>query len=471
MTGDAPSQRRRRATDAVRERRDLDSPDSIEASSEAIFEAVVPLPPADRRARGLIRSGAIVAIAVAVSNLLNVVFQLATARLLPPAEYSLVVTLFAIVMIANVPILSLQAKVAREVAQALTHAGPREAGGVMIESLRPLARWGGIVVAAGVLVAIPFVLVFNVDRVLPGLAVAAAVLATVPIPIATGGLQGSERFATLGLVQVVYGALKVGFGVGLAALGFGAAAILFGITAGTLVALVLAFIPMRGMLRMGRSHARRRRRLFDAYTRGAAVVLMLVAAITNMDLIAARVFLDNESAGHFAAVGVAARAMLLLPLVATTVLFPRVAVLRDLAAERNHLLGGLAAVAALGVVPLALFFAIPGPLIEVAFGSEYVEGQDWLGPLGAAMLVMALVEVYMFHFLALGRVRYAAVLGAGQVLQLGLFAFLHENAEQLIAVQGITAVFLLALSEAFDRRDRRLGRSREPVEAAAGAAP
>jgi O-antigen/teichoic acid export membrane protein len=464
VTDEIAPERRRRATDAVRERREAEPADTIEESSEAVFEAVVPLPPAERRARGLIRSGAIVAVAVAVSNLLNVVFQLATARLLPPAEYSLIVTLFAIVMIANVPILSLQAKVAREVAQALAHAGPREAGGVMIESLRPLARWGAIVVGGGILVAIPFVAVFNVERVLPGLAVAAAVLATVPIPIATGGLQGSERFAMLGLVQVVYGALKVGFGVGLAALGFGAAAILFGITAGTLVALALAFIPMRQFLRAGRPYARRRRRLFDSYTRGAAIVLMLIAAITNMDLIAARVFLDNDAAGHFAAVGVAARGMLLLPLVATTVLFPRVAVLRDLAAERNHLLGGLAAVAALGIVPLAIFFAIPETVIEIAFGSEYVDGQDWLGPLAAAMLVMALVEVYMFHFLALGRVRYAAVLAAGQVLQLVLFAAMHDTAEQLIAVQGITAVFLLVLSEAFDRRDRWLGRSRKPAD-------
>jgi O-antigen/teichoic acid export membrane protein len=434
---------------------------TVEEESEAVLEAIAPLPPADRRASGLIRSGAIVAIAMGVSNLLNVVFQLVTARLLPPAEYSLLVTMFAIVLIANVPILSLQAKVAREVAHALARGNRAEAGGLLLESLRPLARWGGIVLALGLAAAIPFALIFNVDRELPVLAVSVAVMATVPLPIAWGGLQGEERFASLGASQLVYAVLKVGAGITLAALGFGASAIVFGIGVATLATIAFSLWPLAGLLRAGREISRRRRRLLDSYTAGAALVLSLIAALTNMDLLASRAFLDNTEAGIYAAVGVAARSMLLLPIVATTVLFPRVAVLRDLAAERNHLLGGLAAVAALGLVPLVLFFAIPEQLIELGFGEDYVGGADWLGPLAAAMLIYALVEVYMFHFLALGRVRYAAVLGGGVALQVVLYAFLHGDPDQIILVQIVVAAVLLIASELFDRQDRRGRRAEE----------
>jgi O-antigen/teichoic acid export membrane protein len=214
------------------------------------------------------------------------------------------------------------------------------------------------------------------------------------------------------------------------------------------------------MLAAGRHYSRRRRKLLDSYTRGAAIVLILIAALTNMDLLAARAFLEDTVAGAYAAVSVAARGMLLLPLVATTVLFPRVAVLRDLAAERSHLLGGLAAVAALGAIPLIAFFAIPETLIEVAFGEDYVEGAEWLGPLGAAMLVYALVEVYMFHFLALGRMAYGSVLGAGFAVQLVALALFHDDPDQIIAVQISVSALLLVASEVFDRRDRWLGRSR-----------
>lgn len=443
-------------------RRASDVPfDSVEEESEAVLEAIAPLPPADHRARGLIRSGAIVAIAMGISNLLNVVFQLVTARLLPPAEYSLLVTMFAIVLIANVPILSLQAKVAREVAHALSRGSASEAGGLLLESLRPLARWGAIVLALGLAAAIPAALIFNVERELPVLAVSVAVMATVPLPIAWGGLQGGERFASLGFSQLVYAVLKVGAGIGLAALGFGASAIVFGIALGTIATIAFSLWPLKSLLQAGRTASRRKRKLLDSYTAGAALVLSLIAALTNMDLLASRAFLEGTEAGVYAAVGVAARSLLLLPIVATTVLFPRVAVLRDLSAERNHLLGGLGAVAALGAIPLVLFFAIPEQLIDIGFGEEYSSGADWLGPLAAAMLLFALVEVYMFHFLALGRTRYGVILGGGLILQLGLYAFIHADPHQIIAVQLITAGVLLVFSEAFDRRDRWLKRSRD----------
>ncbi len=77
------------------------------------------------------------------SKLINVGFQLSTARLLPPAEYSLLVTLFSVLLISNVPVLSLQARVARDVAHASEKNELETAGALLVDSLRPLARWAG----------------------------------------------------------------------------------------------------------------------------------------------------------------------------------------------------------------------------------------------------------------------------------------------------------------------------------------
>jgi O-antigen/teichoic acid export membrane protein len=420
---------------------------------EAILEVLEPTARATHVRPGLIRSGAIVAVAVAMSNLLNVAFQLVTARLLPPAEYSLLVTLFSVLLIVNVPILSMQASVARKVAQAVSTGDTGVVGSILIESLRPLAKWGGILFGVGALIAIPFAIAFNVERELPLLAVGAAVLATLPLPVAWGGLQGLEQFVLLGGSQLLYGVLKVIAGVVLGLLGFGAAAIVLGVTIATLFAFGASLIPLWPYIRAGVGKARRSLQLFDAYTRGAAAILILIAALTNLDLIAARVFLDEDVAGAYAAVSVAARSLLLLPMIATTVLFPRVATLRDLGAERSHLIGGVIAVFLLGVVPLILFFTIPSELIEVGFGSDYLSGADWLGPLAVSMLIYALAEVYMFHFLALGRLRYGWVLAGGQALQLVMLGFFHGSVEAIITAQIVTAAVILVASELFDRSD------------------
>jgi len=69
--------------------------------------------------RALIGSGVVLAVAVGTANGLNAVFQLAMARILDPAEFSLLAALFTVVLIAAVPPLAFQATVAREVATRL----------------------------------------------------------------------------------------------------------------------------------------------------------------------------------------------------------------------------------------------------------------------------------------------------------------------------------------------------------------
>ena len=335
---------------------------------------------------------------------------------------------------------------------------------MLVDSLRPLARWGGIVVIALALASIPVALAVNIDRELPFLALIVAVLATLPLPISWGGLQGLERFPTLAGVQLLYAVLKLAVGVGLAAAGFGAAAIVLGIAIATVVSFGVSLLPLRRLLAGGVRHARGTMKLLDGYTVRAALVLALIAALTNLDLIASRIFLTEDEAGLYAAAGVATRALLLLPTIATTVLFPRVATLRERSAERDHLLGGIVAVALLGIVPVILFLAIPEQLLEIGFGSDYTGASTYMGSLGVAMMIYALVEVYAFHFLALGRLTYAAILGVGFALQLVLFAVLHSSPQDLIAVQIITATVLLVLSEAFDRSHRRAGRAAADAE-------
>jgi O-antigen/teichoic acid export membrane protein len=308
--------------------------------------------------------------------------------------------------------------------------------------------------------SIPVALTVNVDRELPFLALVVAVLATLPMPISSGGLQGLERFVPLAGVQLLFATLKLVVGVGLAAAGFGAAAIVFGIALATLFSFAVSLLPLRSLLAAGARHARGSMRLFDAYTARAALALAAIAALTNLDLIASRLFLTDNEAGLYAAAGVATRSLLLLPTIATTVLFPRVATLRERGAERDHLLGGLLAVALLGIVPVTLFLTIPEPLLRIGFGADYVGAASFMGTMGIAMMIYALVEVFAFHFLALGRLSYSWVLGAGTALLVLLLAFLHDSPEQLITAQIITGATLVVMSEIFDRSHRRAGAER-----------
>jgi hypothetical protein len=68
---------------------------------------------------GLLRSSAVLSVAVAATYVLNGLFNLVMARVLEPREYSLMAALFTVLLVGNVPTLALQAGVARGMAQRL----------------------------------------------------------------------------------------------------------------------------------------------------------------------------------------------------------------------------------------------------------------------------------------------------------------------------------------------------------------
>src|SRR5439155_27251815 len=109
-----------------------------------------PSPPRSS-ARALLGPGLFVAAAVVAANGLNAVFQIALARVLEPSEYSLLVALVVVTLIAAVPPLAFQAAVAREVAVALADERPGDAGAALRDTVRGLVLWAVGVLALGAL--------------------------------------------------------------------------------------------------------------------------------------------------------------------------------------------------------------------------------------------------------------------------------------------------------------------------------
>jgi len=402
--------------------------------------------PAERPARGLLGPGLFVGVAVVVANALNAVFQIALARILDPEEYSLLVALVVITLIAAVPPLAFQASVAREVAVALSEDRPGFAGAAIRDTVRGLVPW-----ALGILVlgALAYPLLAAAGRGDAGatFATAATISAALVIPAVWGGLQGARLFVVLGIAHLTFAATRLGAGVGIGLAGGDAAAVMGGVAAATAVTLVLTLLPLRDLWRAAaRSGARRLATLPNA---AAATGLTLLTALATVDVLVAKLAFPPATAGAYGVASVGARVLLLLPIGVTTVLFPRVATLRDRARERRHLLAGLAVVATLGAVATAILWVLADPIVTRIFGEKYAAAVPWLGPLSLAMALYALATVYMYHFLSLARARFALVLCGVFGLQLLLFGLLHSRPAELIGVQIGVSALTLAAAEAW----------------------
>ncbi len=400
----------------------------------------------------LFRSGVSFGAAIVGANVLNALFQVGLARILHPGDYSLLVTLFAAILVLGVPAVAVQTAVARDVAALLQRGDEAGAGAALLAAGVAVLRLSAVASVAGVAVLLPLSYALSIQHPLPLVGTALAAVFALELAVVWGGLQGARRFGQLSLGQLANVTLKVALGFLAGVLGAGVAGIMFGLAAAGAMTLVLFALPLRRLLAAADWRPVRAAPVLGRYSRGVAACLTIFMALTTVDLLVARASFSPRIAGAYAAASVAARALLLVPTAVTTVLFPEVSTLADRVRERRHLLGGLATTAALGGAVVLLFAVFPRPLLDATFGHDYARAAHWLAPLGVAMTLYALVDVYLFHFLALGRIRYAFVAAPVLLAQAAVYGLFHARPAQLIAIQIGAAAVLVVASELYDRR-------------------
>lgn len=394
--------------------------------------------------RALIGSGLLLALAVGAANALNAVFQFGLARILERGQYSLLAALFAVVLIGAVPPLAFQATTARSVASSLAEGRETEAGAYLRGTLRSVLLWTAALLAL-TLVLIPIGAAVGLDEPLAIAATAATVAIALVIPVVWGGLQGAHRFRDLAAATLLFAGSRLVAGLAIGAAGGGVGTVMLGVAGATALTAALSLVPLRSLLGHTGGAPRPRLRLATLPNAGAAVGLTTLTVLATSDLIVAKLAFPSGRAGDYAAASVGARVLLLIPIAVTTVLFPRVATLRDRRRERSHLLAGLLAVGITAAMATAFLWTLATPLIDLTFGAKYDDAAAWLGPLSLAMALYALATVYLYHFLSLGQSRFAIVLLGLLALQLVLFGALHGSPRELIGVQiGVAAATLAA---------------------------
>jgi O-antigen/teichoic acid export membrane protein len=124
-------------------------------------------------------------------------------------------------------------------------------------------------------------------------------------------------------------------------------------------------------------------------------------SLTSLDLIWVNLTLDGEQAGAYASLVLLRRIIALLPGVAVTVMFPRIA--RTLAEGRapDRLLAQASGIvlAASGALTV-LYFIFDDSLIPLIFGETYRAAVPLLGWMGLAMMGISLSSVWLNFFLA-----------------------------------------------------------------------
>lgn len=411
-----------------------------------------PHPPAGpdagtRRSRR--RALASVAVLTTAANVVNYASSLVFSRVLGPVGFGELTSLLALAMVLAVPLGAAQVVVAERVAVAREAGDDARVGYLVRHALGHVAALGLLV--GGIFVAAIPLIVDGLDIRQPGPVIALAPFVVLQFinPVTCGVLQGLERFAALGVVLFAIASSRLIFGVPWAATGGGAGGAIAGQAIGLLAVHVLTAFSLRHLLirrGTGAASSGMRRRL-DVTALSASGAFVGFAVISNLDLVLARVFLDPEQAGVYAAVATVAKVVIFLPSVVAVIMVPK--------AARAHVTGDAARVlkpagaAVLAVVAACLIPALvaPGMIVDVMFGSGYEEAESGVLPAVLAGAALAMLNLLVTFTVAIRDRRWLWLLAGGVALQIAAIGLFHDSPAEVAWAQAAAAVFVLVANE------------------------
>ncbi|WP_020074807.1 hypothetical protein [Cryocola sp. 340MFSha3.1] len=386
----------------------------------------------------------LVGVATMLANAASYLLSMFAARLMSVPEYGALGAMLSVSIIGGTAALGIQAVAARRIASSGSGADEERAAVVSLG-----LRLTALIAVVGLALSWPLAVLFDV----PFAAVALTVLSVAASVMGFGALglvQGNERHGHYGYAYAAIGCLRAAGGI--VALFIhpdvtsACAGILVGSIAGTVAAVIIAG-PSRPRLRLTPRLARE-----FAATTGSLVALY---ALSNVDLLLARIFLDGTGSGEYALGSLVAKIAFFLPYAVITVFFPKMSAgtMRHAFALATGLSAAIGAVATVGAAVLA------GPLVWLIGGDKYAEFASlaWLFALEGSLFAVVQVILYAgfsSEARALGILTGCALIC--QVVVVSLWA--HQSVSAIVICTSVIAAVLVVVGIVVELR-RTKGRA------------
>lgn len=396
--------------------------------------------------RGRLLTGSLViAVAMAVMNVSTYGFTILAARVLGPVDYGALAAIMGLLIVLNVLSLGLQATGARRVA-----ATPERREDIEAEVIRTTYRCAlGLGLLA--LLAAPLVSA-ALDLDSWGLA---ALIAITVVPLTVMGgqagvLQGEQRWGPLAAIYLGAGVGRLVFGAVALAVRTDTFGGLAGVAVGAFAPALIGWWALRHPSRRVQSSPEPRpREGVLRETMHNSHALLAFFALSNVDVVAARVVLDPEQAGLYAGGLILTKAVLFLPQFVVVVVFPSMA--RSGSARRMNLVA-LALVAAIGLAVVLGVALLSDLAVAFVGGPAYADLAARLWLFALLGTVLALLQVMIYNIVARQRQRVVYVVWAALALVAVAAAFADAVPVLLRLVLVVDTLLLVTLLAVASRR-------------------
>ncbi len=362
--------------------------------------------------------------ATIITGSFNYFANVLVGKLLGPEEYGVYAALLAFSLILSAPTGVIQTIVANYAARfAATSNSFGRLGAWLVSVRQMLLPWAIGVVVIIALASTPIADFLHIPSPTPVILLSFSLLPIVLFPVVLGALQGLRRFGRYGWAQISAAVLRLSLGVGFILLGWGVSGALLGGVLAGIGAFLLGWWWLRDVHSGASGHGFERSeepRMGIEVSRFSAIVALSMLGfmvLMNIDTIAVKSRFLPLEAGLYSAVATIGRVVLYIPTAVMTFMFPRVAGEHAQGHPTVKLVKrALLVTVGLSLIGVLIFSISPGSIMDLLFGQQFLGEAVLLVPYSVAMLLLAVVNVLMFYFLAVEEKRYTLFLLSGAVL-------------------------------------------------------
>lgn len=400
-------------------------------------------------------------IATFAGNFINYLFNVTSGRLLGRDAYGEFAALLSILMILTVPINSLQAMVAKMVAQfhfVDDQASIRE---IVVSCLKICIIAAGAAVLIFLVLSRPIAGFLHISQVTPVIVCGLTIAITLLAPVFSGAIQGFQMFIMLGSLFLAYAAVRFVFGWVFIKLGWGVSGAILGGTVSSILMIVVSAFVIRGVFLQERQAKKTRLRgigrSYLPFILSNGILILLV----SLDLVIVKRKFPSSIAGDYACAAFIGKIILYFPSSVGIVIFPKLVEAHVAGEDTRGLLSkGILIVFAGSLLLSAIFLSFPRFTITLLYGAEFIGATSILWIICLAMSGYTVVSILIYYFLATEENRFllvslttCAVLGitamyifASTSFQVALFQF-------FASILFIGASFLRLGGRIFGRRE------------------
>jgi O-antigen/teichoic acid export membrane protein len=371
-------------------------------------------------------------------NVFNFAYNIVMARWLGPAEFGHINAAVTLLLLASCVSLAFQLVCAKFVARNRSDGGKA----AVVHALLGKAWLASLGMAAVLFLAQrPIAAFLNLPHpwTIAFLALGIAVYA--PLGVKRGGMQGVCSFSRLGGNFVIEALIRFVVGAGLVLAGYGVLGAVGAISAGVIAAFLIPRIP-----RQLRVHATMAEPPSFAEALQAIVFFVGQVIINNIDILLVKHFFPSDPAGVYAAISQIGRLLYFASWFGViNAMFPVTAAATGEQRKAYGIGLPLLLVLGLSLVFIAVAGMFPHLIMEVIFGSRFVETGWLLGLYAAATALYSLSVVFIAYEMSrrIANTGWLQLMfGGAMVLGVSIF---HNTLREVILVRLVLMAFLLLL--------------------------